>query len=71
MHRRDVRASGINELTVHLIRKQIQIVLLHQITDLVHLPLGIEITGRIVRIADKDGLRTISDQLLEFLDWRK
>ena len=45
--------------------------LLHDVPYLIHLAAGVKITGRIIRIADEDGLRPVRDEFLEFLDRRK
>ena len=47
--------------------EKVQVVFLHQIPDPVHLFLRIEITGRVVGIADQDGLRALVDEFLELL----
>ena len=68
---RNIRLLGIYELTVYLVRKEIQIVLFHQIADLIHLATGIKISGRVIRIADKDGTGLFGNLLLELLDRRQ
>ena len=68
VHGGNIRRTGIDELAVNLVREQIQVVLLHQVADPVHLPLGIQIARGVVGIADEDGLRPLVDQFLELLD---
>ena len=71
MASRDVRRTGIDKLTVHFIRKKIQIVLLHQIANLIHLTARIEVSRGVIRIANQNGPRTFVNQLLELLDLRQ
>ena len=71
MHGRDVRRTRVDELAIHLIREQVEVVLLHEVANLVHLLLRVEVAGRVVRIADQDSLRAFVDQLLKFLHLRQ
>ena len=50
MEDRDIRAASIDIFTIYLIREQIQVVLLYEVTNLVHLPAGIEISCWVVRV---------------------
>ena len=68
---RDIGRSCVDIFAVHLIGEEIQVVFLDQITDLVHLAAGIEITCRVVRVADHDGTGALVDQLLELLHLRQ
>lgn len=61
----------MDELSIELIQEEIQVILLHQVANLIHLFLGIEVTGRVVLIADQDGVCAFIDQLLEFLHLRQ
>ena len=67
MHRGDVRRARVDEFAVHLVAEEEEVVLLHQVADLVHLVLGIEVARRVVGIADEDGLRALVDEFLELL----
>ena len=71
MASRNIRGTGIDKLTVHFVGEKEKIILLHQVTDLVHLTSGIQIAGRIIRITDQDTLGTFVDQLFKFLYFRK
>ena len=71
MASRDIWRTGINVFTIHLIGEEIQVIFLYKVTNLVHFTTGIEITGRIVRITDQDGLGAFIDQLLELFHFRK
>ena len=71
VHRTDIRTAGIDILTVNLIREEIEVVLLHQVTNLIHLSAGIEIARRVVRVADQNGTGALIDQLLKLLHLRQ
>ena len=71
VHRTDIRTAGIDILTVNLIREEIEVVLLHQVADLVHLSAGIEIARRVVWITNQDGTCALIDQLLKLLYLRQ
>ena len=71
MTRRNIRRSRIYELSVNLVREEEQIVLLHHVADAVHLLARIEVTRRVVRVADQYTARTLVYQLLELLDLRQ
>ena len=68
---RDIRRAGINKFTIYFVREEEEVVLLHQVTDLIHFPTCIQITGRVVRITNQDSLGTFIDQFLEFLYFRQ
>ena len=68
MARRDVGRTRIDEFAVDLVREEEQVVFLDQIADLVHLPPRIEVTRRVVGVADQDAARAFVDQFLELLD---
>ena len=71
MTSRNIWRTGINVFTIHLIGEEIQVVFLYKVTNLVHFTTGIEITGRVVRITDQDGLGAFIDQLLKLFHLRK
>ena len=71
MHGTDIGASGIDVLTVYLIREEVEVVFLDKVANLVHLPAGIEISGRVVGVADQDGACALVDKLFELLDLRQ
>ena len=68
----NIRRTGIDELSVHLVGEKIESVLLHYVTELIHLAAGIEISCRVVWVADEDGLGALGDEFLEFLHrWKR
>ena len=71
VHRTDIRTACIDILTVNLIREEIEVVLLHQVTYLIHLSAGIEIARRVVWITDQDGTCALIDKLLKLLYLRQ
>ena len=68
---RDIRRTGIDKLAVHFIREQVKIILLHHVTNLVHLAAGIQIAGRIIRVTDQNSFCAFIYQLLELLHFRQ
>ena len=68
---RDVRRTCIDELAVNLVGEEIQIVFLYKVANLIHLSASVEITRRIVRVADEDGACTLVYQLLKLIYLRK
>ena len=68
---RDIRRTGIDKLAVHFIREQVKIILLHHVTNLVHLAAGIQIAGRIIRVTDQNSFCAFVYQLLELLHFRQ
>ena len=68
---RDIGRARVDEFAVNLVREEEQIVLLHQIADLIHLLAGVEIPRRVVGVADQDAARAFVDELLELLDGRQ
>ena len=71
MTSRDIRRTCINEFTVNLIREQEQIVLLYQITNLIHFSSRIQITGRVIRITYQNTFGPFVYQLFKLLNLRK
>ena len=71
MHGRYVRRARVDELAVHLVGEEVQVVFLHEIPDPVHLLLRVQVAGRVVGIADEDGLCALVDQFLELLHLRQ
>ena len=53
---RDIRRTGIYKFTIYFIGEKEQIVLLYKVTNLIHFTTGIQITGRIVGITNKNRL---------------
>ena len=64
---RDIGRTRINKFTVHLVREEEQIVLLHKVANLVHFTACIEVTRRIVGIANQNGPRALVNQLFKLL----
>ena len=71
VHCGNVGRAGVDEFAVHLVGEEVQIVFLHKVPDLVHLLLGVEIAGRVVRVADEYGLGPFVDEFFEFLHLRQ
>ena len=71
MTRRDIRRTGVDIFTINLIREKIEVVFLHEVTNLVHLTACIEITRRIVRVTYHDCTCTRIDKFLKLLYLRK
>ena len=63
----DIGRAGVDIFAVHLVGEEIQVIFLHQVTYLVHLATGVEITRGVVGVANHDGAGALVDQLLEFL----
>ena len=61
----DIGAARVDKLAVHLVGEKVQVVLLHHVAYLVHLPTGVQITCGIVGVADEDGPGALVDELLK------
>ena len=68
---RDIRGTGINKFTIYFIRKEEEVILLHQIPNLIHFTTGIQISCRIIRVANQNRFGTFVDQFFEFLHFRQ
>ncbi len=68
MERRNVGSACVAEFTVNFVGKQKQVVFLYNIPDLVHLLLGIEISGRVIGVADKYAFGLFCNEFLEFFN---
>ena len=64
---RDVGRTGVDVFAVDLIGKQVEVVFLHQVAYLVHLPAGVEIARRVVGVAYHNGPRVLVDEFLKLL----
>ena len=71
VHRTDIRTAGVDILTVNLIREEIEVVLLYQVANLIHLSAGIEIACRVVWVTNQDGTGALIDKLLKLLHLRQ
>ena len=71
MEGRNIWRTCVDKLTINLIREQIKVILLHKVTNLIHLLTRVEITCRIIRVADQNRLCALSNQLLKLLHRRK
>ena len=71
MEGRNIWRTCVDKLTINLIREQIKVILLHKVADLIHLLTRVEITCRIIRVADQNRLCALSNQLLKLLHRRK
>ena len=67
----DVWRTRIDVFAIHLVREQIQVVLLYQIANLVHLAACVQIARRVVRVANHDGACAVVDELLKLLYLRQ
>ena len=67
----NIGRTGINVFTINLIGKEIEVVFLHKVTDLLHLTTRIKITRRVVGIANHDGARAVVDEFFKFLHLRQ
>ena len=71
MASRYVRRTGVYELTINLIREEIEVVFLYKVAYTVHLVAGVEVTCRVVRVADEYASCTFVDEFLEaFHRWQ-
>ena len=68
---RDIRRAGIYKFTIYFIGEKEQIVLLYKVTNLIHFTTGIQITGRIVGITNKNRFGTLINQFFKLLYFRK
>ena len=64
--RRDIGRARVDKLAIDLVREEEEVVLLYQIADALHLAARVEVTRRVVGVADQDTARAGVDQLLEF-----
>ena len=63
----DVGALGVDELSIDFVGKEVEVVFLHEVAQLQHLFLGIEIARGVVGVADEDGARLVGDLFLKLL----
>ena len=63
---RNIGRAGIDEFTIDLVGKKIKVILLHQITYLIHLPARIQVSRGIIGIAYQNGFRAFINQFLKF-----
>ena len=68
MESRNIRGSTVAEFTVNLVTKQVEVVFLYQVANLVHLVAAIEVTCRVVRIADQNTFGFRGNHFLNLLD---
>ena len=61
----------ITELPIDLVTYQEHVVLEYNIPQLFQLVLGVEITGRVVRVADQDRFGSRGDMAVKLLDGRQ
>ena len=67
----DIRRTGVDIFAIYLIREEIEVVFLHEVTDLVHLATSVEITSGVVGIAYHDGAGAVVDKFLKLLHLRQ
>ena len=67
----DVWRARIDELAIHLVGEEEEVVLLHKVAYLIHFTAGIKVAGRVVGVTNQDGTRTFVYQLLELLHFRQ
>ena len=63
----DIRRLGIDELTVHLVGDEIEVVFLDEVANLTHLLFRIEVSRRVIGVANQNRARLRRNLLLEFL----
>ena len=69
---RNIGRTCVDILAIHFVREEIQVVLLHQIAYLVHLPASIKITCRVVGVTDHNSSCALVDQFLKLLHlWQR
>ena len=68
---RNIRRTCIDKFTIYFIGEEEQVVLLHQIPNLVHLPASVQIPCRIIRVTNQDTLGAFINQLLKLLYLRQ
>jgi len=68
---RDIGRAGVAEFAIDLVGEKEEVVFLDQVAELVHFFLRIEITRRVVGIADEDSLRAGRDKRFELLERRQ
>ena len=71
VHGAGVGLVAVDELAVHLVGKQEQVVLLDQVAQFGEFLVAVEGAGGVVGVADHDGLGVGGDGLLELLDGRQ
>ena len=67
VHGRDIGAARVDELTIHLVAEQVEVIFLHQVAYLVHLLLRVEVSRRVVGVANQYCLRALVDKFLKLL----
>ena len=67
----DIGTTGVDELTVNFVGEEIEVILLHEIANLIHLATGIKVARRVVWVADEDGAGSFVDEFLELLYLRQ
>ena len=68
---RDVGRTRIDKLTIHLVREEVEVVLLHEVTYLIHLTTCIKVSRRVIGITYHDGLGALVDEFLKTLYLRQ
>ena len=68
---RDVWRACVDEFPVYFVGEEIEVVLLDDVAELVHFAARVEISCRVVRVADEDGFGALCDEFLEFFYWRE
>ena len=67
----DIGGACVDEFTIHLIREEVEVILLHEVANLVHLATSIEVTRRIVGVTDEDGACALVDEFFKLLHFGK
>ena len=68
---RNIGRARVAELAVNLVGEQVEVVLLDQVAYLVHFLAGVQVTGRVVRVANQYALGARRNQGLETLHGRQ
>lgn len=71
LHDAEVFEAVVAELAIDLVGKEVEVVLLDDVSNLEELFFGVEVARGVVGVADHDGLGVGGDGLLELLDGRQ
>ena len=64
---RDVGSTRVAELAIDFVREEVEVVLLHDVAQLLHLLHRVEVARRVVGVADQDALGAWGDEFLKLL----
>ena len=67
----DIGRTCVDVFPIDFIREQIKVIFLHEVADLVHLAPCIEVSGRVVGVANHNGTSVLIDQFLKLFNFRQ